>query len=195
MIADKRGKGARHMSTQGMNDERIALRNTVSEDLTWVLEAESHPDNREYVYQWSRCRHLEAIESQDEAHYIIETVQKHERVGYIILSGLTSEHEVISFDRIVISEKGQGYGRRAIRLVKKICFETLGCHRLWLDVYDFNPQARSLYESEGFMYEGTLRDCKKRGDIYLSMDIMSMLAGEYLQGGTRRRFSDADGIS
>ena len=30
-----------------------------------------------------------------------------------------------------------------------------GAHRLWLDVYDFNARARSLYQAEGFVAETT----------------------------------------
>jgi diamine N-acetyltransferase len=162
-----------------IQNEQILIRETNAEDLDWVLETEGHPDNREYVYNWPRKRHLECIASSDERHFVIERTTDKSRVGYIILSGLDSEHEVISFDRITIAQKGAGYGRQAVRLIKKLCFETYGCHRLWLDVFDFNPQARRLYESEGFTYEGTLRDCKKRNDRYLSMHVLSMLAPEY----------------
>ena len=53
----------------------------------------------------------------------------------------------------------EGYGREAIRLVKKLCFEELSLHRLWLDVFTTNVNAIRLYESEGFQYEGELREC------------------------------------
>jgi RimJ/RimL family protein N-acetyltransferase len=34
----------------------------------------------------------------------------------------------------------------------------VGVHRIELDVYDFHPRARHVYEKVGFMYEGTKRD-------------------------------------
>ena len=52
-------------------------------------------------------------------------------------------------------------------------------HRLWLDVYTDNEIAINLYRSEGFVQEGILRECKKSGDEYRSMVIMSMLEREY----------------
>ncbi len=157
----------------------LQLRLTEEADLAWVLETERHPDNRDYVYNWSRERHLACIDSEDEAHFLVERKPDLAPVGYVILSDLESQHDVISFDRIVIREKGKGYGRQTVRLITKMCFEQYDCHRLWLDVFDFNPQARKLYESEGFVFEGTLRDCKKRDGSYLSMHVLSMLSSEY----------------
>ena len=157
----------------------IKLRFTEEADLAWVLETEGHPENRDYVYNWSRERHMACIASENEAHFMVEGKPDLVPVGYVILSDLESQHDVISFDRITIREKGKGYGRQTVRLVTKLCFEEYKCHRLWLDVFDFNPQARKLYESEGFVFEGTLRDCKKKDGNYLSMHVLSMLASEY----------------
>lgn len=157
----------------------VKLRFTEERDLAWVLETESHPENREFVYNWSRERHLACIASENEAHFIVERKPDLAPVGYVILSDLNSQHDVISFDRITIREKGKGYGRQTVRLITKLCFEEYKCHRLWLDVFDFNPQARKLYEAEGFVFEGTLRDCKKKEGNYLSMHVLSMLASEY----------------
>lgn len=169
----------------------IQLRLTEEKDLAWVLETERHPENRDYVYNWSRERHLNCIASKNEAHFMVEGKPDLAPVGYVILSDLESQHDVISFDRIVIREKGKGYGRQTVQLVTKICFEQYRCHRLWLDVFDNNPQARKLYESEGFVFEGTLRDCKKREGNYLSMHVLSMLAPEY----ARRKENDVNGKS
>ena len=164
-----------------IENKLLRIRETGEGDLGWVLATEGHPDNREHVYNWSMDRHKACIKSSDERHFIVEEQDLGRRVGYVILSGLDSEHEVISFDRIVIADKGRGYGRETVSLIKKLCFEVFECHRLWLDVFDGNPQARKLYESEGFVFEGTLRECKKRGSVHLSMHVLSMLSHEYEQ--------------
>ncbi len=164
-----------------IENKLIRLRETVPKDVDWVLSVERDPENRDYVYNWTKARHLKCIASPDEKHFMIESIDNDSKIGYIILSGLTSEHDVISFDRITIAGKGKGYGRQAIRLIKKLCFEQYGCHRLWLDVFDFNPRARALYESEGFVMEGTLRECKKINGEYMTMHVLSMLAHEYKQ--------------
>ncbi len=158
-------------------DDKIALRPTVSTDLDFVLAAERHPDNALYVGQWSKARHEGAIASEDEAHFIMSCDGN--PVGYVILAGLSDSHRAVSLRRIVVVKKRKGYGRQILRWVKAFVFEKLGYHRLWLDVLEGNGRARRLYESEGFVTEGVLRDGWRTGDGYESMVMMSMLESEY----------------
>ena len=51
-----------------------------------------------------------------------------------------------------------GLGSEATRLIVDYAFDTVGLHRLELEVYAFNPRARHVYERAGFVYEGTRRD-------------------------------------
>lgn len=104
------------------------------------------------------------------------------RVAGCCVADLGIRHQLgegIEFKRLVVTRKGAGYGRAAVRLVKRAAFERQNAHRLWLDVLDFNVRARRLYETEGFVVEGTRRDCLRRGDRYVSAVIMSMLESEY----------------
>jgi diamine N-acetyltransferase len=112
-------------------------------------------------------------------HLIIETVPASQRIGYVILRGLCENRYSIELKRIVITEKNQGYGRETLRMVKKLCFEEWRAHRLWLDVKEHNMRARHLYESEGFVREGVLRECIRNGETYESLIVMSMLEQEY----------------
>ncbi len=162
-----------------MNDfeDKIALQPTVLADLDFVLAAERHPDNALYVGQWSRERHEGAIASEDEAHFRVSCGGN--PVGYVILAGLSDPHRAASLRRIVVVKKGKGYGRQILQWVKAFVFEELGYHRLWLDVLEDNGRARRLYESEGFVTEGVLRDGWRTGDRYESMVMMSILESEY----------------
>ncbi len=62
-------------------------------------------------------------------------------VGFIILSGIENSNLSLEFKRIVIQEKGKGFGRQSLKLIKDYCFNTLKFHRLWLDVFDDNNKA------------------------------------------------------
>jgi diamine N-acetyltransferase len=95
------------------------------------------------------------------------------------LAGLQGEHRSIEFMRIVVTDKGQGYGRAAVRAIKRQAFDTLSAHRLWLDVKEHNTRARAVYEKEGFRYEGTLRECLKGPEGFESLVVMSVLEQEY----------------
>ncbi|WP_121970377.1 GNAT family protein [Leptolyngbya sp. BC1307] len=160
-----------------MSTHRIELRPTRPTDLTWVLAAEQYFENAPYVGQWSRAQHEGAIAATDEAHFVAE--QNHEPVGYVILTGLENPHLTINLQRIVVVKKGNGYGRQILQWVKAFAFDTLGYHRLWLDVISSNQRAQSLYKREGFVVEGILRDSWKTASGYEDMLIMSMLAPEY----------------
>lgn len=97
----------------------------------------------------------------------------------MIIFGLTNKNLGLEFRRITISEKGYGFGREAIKLLKQLCFEKLRFHRLWFDVYDDNDKAIKLYESEGFVKEGTLRENMKTENRYRSQRLYSMIENEY----------------
>ena len=58
-----------------------------------------------------------------------------------------------------IGPRGQdrGLGTEAIRLFLCYGFERLGLRRISLDVLNFNPRAKRVYEKLGFVTEGVLR--------------------------------------
>ena len=85
----------------------------------------------------------------------------------------------IELKRIVIERKNEGLGREAVQLVKKIVFENLGAHRLWLEAVEDNERAIHVYLSEGFITEGVHRESLKKGKHFLSMKVISILEHEY----------------
>lgn len=157
----------------------LGLRRTLPEDLDFVVSAEQHEENRPFVIAWSQTQHQEALANAGLAHLICETVGNARAVGYIILAGLQNANQSLEFRRLVITDKGLGFGREAVKLVKKLAFKILNAHRLWLDVKEQNHRARSLYESEGFAVEGVLRECLKTETGFDSLVVMSMLRNEY----------------
>jgi RimJ/RimL family protein N-acetyltransferase len=55
------------------------------------------------------------------------------------------------------SERGNGYGREAMRLAIDYCWRSLNLSRLTLSVHATHARAIALYESLGFETEGLLR--------------------------------------
>lgn len=156
----------------------LDFRKTEVIDLNFVVETETEQANRPYIGQWTYEQHQEALTNKDVAHFIIENKQG-EQVGYVILTGLSDTNQALCIKRITIKIKGHGYGKEAMRLIIKWVFENTETHRLWLDVKDFNYRARHVYESVGFILEGTLRDCLLNGDRFESLSVMSILRSEY----------------
>jgi diamine N-acetyltransferase len=154
----------------------LRLSNTEEVDLDYVLDAENNDENRQYIIPWSREKHIEAMGNPDVAHLI---VQNETRIGYVILVGLLDSNRTIEFRRIVITEKGRGYGKATVEIIKKLAFETYNAHRLWLDVKVQNYRAQAIYKAGNFVVEGTLRECLKSEESYESLIIMSILQQEY----------------
>lgn len=156
----------------------ITLRKTGEDDLQFVISAEREQDNAQYVGQWTREQHMKALENEDILHLIVEDSNTAKYVGYVIMAGLQNTNNNVEFRRIVICNKGNGMGRETLRLIKKVAFEELGAHRLWLDVRSKNLRAQNLYKSGGFKEEGVLRDCILYNGDYESLILMSILENE-----------------
>lgn len=157
----------------------LILRPTIENDLDFVLEIERDAALERFVTSETVERHKYYLTESDVRHLIIEARGK--AVGYGILAGLNDADENIELRRIVIAEKGKGYGRKVLQLIKVMAFEELKAHRLWLDVKDFNSRARHLYESENFTVEGVWRECLKGANGRESIVFMSILRSEFLR--------------
>lgn len=158
---------------------RINLRKTRENDLDFVLRVENDRENRPYILQWSREQHQETLTDPDIFHGIIEAIADGRLLGYFILEGLQSPHRCLLLRRLAIAEKGKGYGRETLKSVKKLAFEEYKAHRLWLDVKEFNQRAKYLYETEGFIVEGKLRENFQGENGFESFYLLSILEYEY----------------
>ena len=161
----------------------VSARPTTEVDLEYVMAAERAPGTAEFVLQWSRPQHLAAMSDVGALHWIIESPLQDDPVGFVIICRDAWHGRGFEFKRLVITEKGQGYGRATLRLVKRAMFDRFDAHRLWLEVFDHNDHARRLYESEGFIVEGTRRECVRHRDRYVAVVMMSMLEREYRASG------------
>ena len=100
------------------SSSRLALRRTVEEDLDFVVAAETHAENRPYVFQWPRDRHRAALANGDLRHLILDALPEKRPVGYAILAGIHDAHRSVELMRIVVTAKRQGYGREGVRLIQ-----------------------------------------------------------------------------
>jgi diamine N-acetyltransferase len=157
---------------------RVRLRPTGEDDLDFVLRQEGDEANRPFIGRWPRGRHQEALAAADVEHLIAED-RDGAPVGYAILTGIGDPGRILCLKRLMVARKGRGYGRAVLRLVRERAFGELGAHRLWLDVKEGNARARGLYESEGFVQEGVLRDAFWTGDAHETLVVMSILESEY----------------
>ena len=161
----------------------LRLRPTMLSDLAFVQTVETDARNLPFITPWERTQHEGAVRIPDFRHFIVEAGAAYERSGFIILQGCRNQHGSVELKRIVLQDKGQGLGRRCVRLLKHMAFSGLHAHRFWLDVKQLNARALALYASEGFVEEWRLRESVRlRGegaDGYDSLVVMSLLDREY----------------
>ncbi len=113
--------------------------------------------------------------------YIYTALAGGEAVGHIELSQVDRRHSSATLARVLVApgRRGAGLGRQMVSQALGIGFDTLGLHRLDLNVFDFNHAAIACYTRAGLVREGLLRDARRVGDAYWSVVNMSMLAPEW----------------
>jgi RimJ/RimL family protein N-acetyltransferase len=101
-------------------------------------------------------------------------------VGEVVLNEWNEPNRSCNF-RTIIGPRGRdrGLGTEAIRLLLGYGFERLGLHRIALDVINFNPRAKRVYEKLGFVTEGVLRAEHRWDSQWIDVTIMSMLARDW----------------
>jgi RimJ/RimL family protein N-acetyltransferase len=156
-------------------------------DLDFVVSVERDPANLPFITPWDRTQHEGAVRFPDFRHFVIEAGvaggETGGRDGFVILQGCRNPHGSVELKRLVLQPKGRGLGRQCVRLLKQMAFRDLHAHRFWLDVKALNTRALALYESEGFVVEGRLRESVRirteGADGYDSLIVMSLLDREY----------------
>ena len=99
-----------------------------------------------------------------------------EPAGYCEITDINPAHRSARLEKFIIGPselRGAGRGTAFLHLFVERA-STLGVHRLDLMVTERNSAVR-LYEKNGFVIEGTLRDARRYDDQYLNLLIMSRL--------------------
>lgn len=97
-------------------------------------------------------------------------------VGEAVLNDCDPENRSCGF-RIFLARagRGRGLGTEATRLIVDYGLTDLGLHRISLEVYDFNPRARHVYEKVGFVHEGIGRDALLFDGEWIDVHYMAIL--------------------
>jgi len=147
----------------------VTLRPVRPADAEALLAATQEPENMRltgthatFTLEQVR-RHYESVANADDRfdYAITRSDDPQSRwLGEAVLRNVDRENRSASF-RISLagpSHYGQGLGSAAIGLLLDFAFGPLALHRVELEVYDFNPRARHVYEKLGFVVEGVRRD-------------------------------------
>jgi hypothetical protein len=127
---------------------RLSLRTANIHDYDFIDAAERDDDNKEWVGNWSLGSRIEKFGDNNFFQTIIEN-NENNPVGFIDFRDMLHDTQV-ELKRIVITEKGKGYGKEAMYLSQKFAFDFLGRDRLYLGTKEHNVRAQHVYYSTGF---------------------------------------------
>ena len=164
----------------------MPVRPAAPADIPAILAIETLPEYRAFVGRWTEDRHLAALTGPDARYFVVDGTgadpadqPSAEIDAYAILRGFAESSNAIELKRIAVRTPGHGLGRRFLEELIRMAFEDFHAHRFFLDVFETNARARHLYESLGFVYEGTLREAALVDGAYHSLCLMSILDREY----------------
>ena len=126
----------------------VRLRPSGAADLDFITTLERHPDNRDWIGQWTDAEHLAAIAGErGRSHWIIE--RDGTRAGYLIAYDCRANGADVYVKRILVKDKERGTGRAALRTFLDWAFSD-GTDAVWLIVRDNNARAQAVYRGLGF---------------------------------------------
>jgi len=127
---------------------RLRLRTANIDDYDFINMAERDKDSTNWVGNWSLCTRIEKFGDNNFLQTIVET-NEGISVGFIDFRDMLHDTQM-ELKRVVITDKGKGYGKEAMYLSQKFAFEVLGKNRLYLDTKADNLRAQHVYHSTGF---------------------------------------------
>lgn len=169
------------LNPQHCETRNRVLRPATEKDLANILALERTPEFHNLVGTWTEEEHARALQDAD-LQYLIILDATDATAGFAILRGILSPHMNVELKRLVIAAPGHGLGQRALAALKALAFDSLGAHRLWLDVFATNARALHVYRKAGFRQEGTLREAIYRDGEFHTLLLFAMLDREYFSG-------------
>lgn len=138
--------------------------------------------SREDLSRWVEYHRTRA----GEALWVIAKADTDRAVGHVGLYEIDHRIRTAEF-AIMLGDKsawGKGLGRACTEFAVRYGFEQLNLNRVSLQVLATNTRARGLYESIGFVVEGTLRQAQFKDGAYVDVILMSILRSEHGGDGT-----------
>lgn len=130
----------------------LTLEVATKKDVCSFVQMESAQDTSCYIIPYSEQQHIAQMEKQQIRYLSI--FHENTLVGFVILALETEDR--VEFRRIVIANKGQGFGQTAMQMVEQYCKQELQKTRIWLDVFESNQRGIHIYQKLGYQqFEAT----------------------------------------
>ncbi len=133
---------------------------TVAETVKWIEKEQENPNS---------------------FHFGIRNVETGALLGFCELDEIEWNHRacMLGIGLGDPEDWGKGYGRDAMEVLLRFGFHELNLHRIGLAVFSYNARAVALYESLGFVREGTVRERLSRDGKAHDMLLYGLLRVEW----------------
>lgn len=132
----------------------VTFRPLTTDDIPFVLELHALDHVSDFLESPSEELIRRALERESLAQILVES--SGQPMGLIVLEYY--EDWLVEFRRLAVAQPKRGIGRAAMRWVLDHTFKERRANRVNLEVASRNAPARTLYESHGFVHEGTFRE-------------------------------------
>jgi len=141
----------------------MEIRTSFENELELFQRFETKEDTIYYIIPYTMDKHIEEF---NKPNIVYKTILfRNKIIGFMILS-LDEDGKSMEFRRIVINEKGKGFGIMAINYLDFIVKEEYLRNRIWLDVYEHNKRGIHIYEKCGYKYLKRVKHDGKELKIY-----------------------------
>lgn len=108
-------------------------------------------------------------------------------IGITNIRDFTNSHGTAEFGIAIgeATDRGQGYGTEATRLVLDYAFTILGVYNVWLDTLAYNVGAIRAYEKAGFREIGRRRGARMLAGKRYDVVLMDCIADEFVPPARR----------
>jgi RimJ/RimL family protein N-acetyltransferase len=174
-----------------LTGDLVVLRPVTVDDAPGLVELLHDPEGRKLtgthgnvrpgVEERARSWYGSRGDQDDELYLAITERSTCQFAGEVVLENLDTDNQSCSFRIALVGPRayGRGFGSEATALILAHAFETAGVHRVELEVHDFNPRARHVYERAGFIYEGTKRQALLWEGQWIDTHVMSVIASDW----------------
>jgi RimJ/RimL family protein N-acetyltransferase len=173
-----------------LTGDLVVLRPVTADDAPGLVELLRDPEGRKFtgthgsvrpgVEGRARSWYGSRAEHDNQLYLAITERSTGQFVGEVVLDDLDADNRSCSFRIALVGPRAynRGFGSEATSLILTHAFETAGIHRVELEVHDFNPRARHVYERAGFVYEGTKRQALLWQHEWIDTHIMAVVASD-----------------
>jgi len=138
------------------------LYNWENDSKVWVVSNTLHPFSKFILEQYIQSSHQDIFQTR-QLRLIISEKEKNKSVGCIDLFDFEPLHKRAGIGILIhaSNDRGKGYAKSALHLLKQYCFDYLLLNQLYCNILEDNERSLKLFQTGGFEITG-----KKKKWIY-----------------------------